>query len=219
MFNFRRSSTLPIGLLGNWIGTGCGVKYKDTGSLEKCFLLRNSRETSSHHRNLDLTLAMATFASFETLHEVGRQSWDKQCDIKRWNNVRKYFDYLRDDRSWKIEVLRSLCHPQVTKSETDSTLKCQCSEFLLHARYLRILFSVLPASANALHVVFVQPCVHHHLNSAWPLHNDHWPSVLPWIYLVQVPACVYMAPFKPRPTAALLNRQRGGNLHRPRIKN
>ena len=133
--------------------------------------------------------------------------------------MRKYFNDLRDDRSWKIEVLRSLCHPQVTKSETDSTLKCQCSEFLLHARYLRILFSVLPASANALHVVFVQPCVHHHLNSAWPLHNDHWPSVLPWIYLVQVPACVYMAPFKPRPTAALLNRQRGGNLHRPRIKN
>ena len=153
-------------------------------------LFRNSKETMSHDRNLDLTLAMATFASFETLHEVGRQSWDKQCDIKRWNNVRKYFDYLRDDRSWKIEVLRSLCHPQVTKSETDSTLKCQCSEFLLHARYLRILFSVLPASANALHVVFVQPCVHHHLNSAWPLHNDHWPSVLPWIYLVQVPACV-----------------------------
>ena len=61
---------------------------------------------------LFLTLAMATFASFETLHEVGRQSWDKKCHVKYLLNVGTYFDYLRDDRSWKIEVFRSLCHPQ-----------------------------------------------------------------------------------------------------------
>ena len=41
------SQNLPIGLLSNWIGAGCGIKHKDTGSLQKSCLSGNFKEINT----------------------------------------------------------------------------------------------------------------------------------------------------------------------------